>query len=82
MEEKRGKKEDLLHLLTMMGAPEFDAESYARSESLTGILENQECMLANPDEGSEETLQYWEERGLKKEIHQPDVMKQFFLFIF
>lgn len=76
MEEKRDSKESLLHLLTMMGAPEFDAESYGRSESLTGILENQECMLANPDEGSQETLKYWEERGLKKELHQADVLAE------
>lgn len=76
MEEKRGGKEGLLHLLTMMGAPEFDAESYGRSESLTGILGNQECMLANPDEGSPETVKYWEERGLKKKLHQADVLAE------
>ena len=72
MEEKRGGKEELLNLLTMMGAPEFDAESYGKSESINGILVNQECMLQNPAEGSAETLNYWEERGLIKELHEAD----------
>ncbi len=74
MEERRKGKEGLLQLLTMMGAPEFDAESFGKSESFQGILENQECMLSNPDEGSEETLAYWRKRGLIKEIHEADDM--------
>lgn len=72
MEERNGGKEGLLNLLDMMSSDAFDLEAYARSESLTGILENQECMLNNPDEASEETVRYWEERGLKKEIHNAD----------
>ncbi|MDO5423158.1 MAG: hypothetical protein Q4F41_05475 [Eubacteriales bacterium] len=60
------EKEELLHLLDMMSSDDFDLEAYAESESLKGILENQECMHQNPDEGSEETLKYWEDRGLKK----------------
>lgn len=70
--ERRGEKEELLRLLTMMGAPEFDAASFGKSGSFEGILENQECMLRNPDENSRETLAYWRERGLVKEIHEAD----------
>lgn len=61
-----------MHLLQMMGSKEFDAESYARSESIDGILKNQECMLQNPEEGGEAALNYWKERGLKKELHEAE----------
>lgn len=71
-EQQRGGKEGLLGLLSMMGAKNFDAEAYGRSESIEGILKNQECMLKNPDEGSDETKRYWEERGLKKELHEAE----------
>ncbi len=72
MEEQKMGKEGLIHLLQMMGSPEFDAESYARSESIDGILENQECMMNHPDEGGEGALSYWREKGLVKELHQAD----------
>ena len=76
MEERRGGREGLLGLLKAMGAPEFDAEAFGKSESFEGILQNQECMLKNPDEGSEETLAYWRERGLVKEIHEADNIRE------
>lgn len=76
MEERKGGKEGLLELLDLMSSDAFDLEAYAQSESLAGILENQECMMANPDEGSPETLRYWEERGLKKELHNADCLAE------
>ena len=76
MEERKMGKEGLLHLLQMMGSPEFDAESYGRSESIDGILENQECMMTNPDEGGEGALAYWKERGMVKELHEADTIAE------
>lgn len=72
MEKIKMGKEGLLHLITAMGAEDFDAESYMRSESIDGMLANQECMMQNPDEGSAGALRYWEERGLKKELHETE----------
>ena len=76
MEEGKKGREGLLHLLDMMSSDAFDLEAYGKSESLTGILENQECMLSYPEEGCAEVLNYWEERGLKKELHQADCMAE------
>lgn len=70
--EQKEMEEGFRHLLQMMGSKDFDVENYARSESFTKSVKNQECMLKNPDEMSEETLLYWEARGLKKELHEAD----------
>lgn len=72
MEEQKNARERLKNLLDILSCDSFDSETYSRSESFQGILENQECMEKFPNEGSKETLQYWEERGLKKEIHNAD----------
>ena len=75
MEEKE-MKERFRHLLQMMGSSDFDVESYARSESFDRSVKNQECMLQYPDEASEETMAYWKKRGLKKELHEQEQIKE------
>lgn len=75
MNERKHGSEELKNLLKMMGSEIFDAEAYAKSESFQGILENQECMNQYPDEGCPEVLKYWEERGLKKELHNAECVE-------
>lgn len=63
----------LLGLMKMMAAPDFDAESFGESETFAGIIENQKLMpLGN--EGCDEVLAYWAEKGLVKQMH--DVTEQ------
>ena len=59
-------------IITLMANEDFDKEGYFNSETFQTICCFQECMIANPDEGSEAALQYWWDKGLKKELHHAD----------
>lgn len=60
---------NFIDMLIPMANEKFDSESFGKSETYAGILQNLECMLTYPDEGSDEAIAYWAKRGLKKELH-------------
>jgi len=61
-----------LDMIKVMANTSFDSDIYAKSESYRTICKFQKCRCANPDEGSAATLQYWLDRGLRKELHSED----------
>lgn len=62
----------LKYILKTMGNPEFDLDAYCQSETYQTILDNCACRLQNPEEDSEETIAFWRERGLLKQLHEKD----------
>lgn len=62
-------KEFILTQMDHMSEERFDKEAFGRSESFATIVENHECMMAHPDEGSPEAIAYWQAAGLTKELH-------------
>lgn len=67
-------KDFILNLMKMMASPSFDAESFGESETFAGIVENQALMNTCRQEDAPEVLEYWKERGLIKELHDPQPM--------
>lgn len=61
-----------LFILKTMGNEKFDMEDLQKTETYEGILKNMECFLRYPDGGGAGAIAYWEERGLKKELHEAD----------
>lgn len=55
-----------------MGNAGFDADSFCESKTFEIIKDNCMLVLTNPDQGSEVILKYWEEKGLKKELHDTE----------
>lgn len=62
----------LSEMIRLMANNEFDAKAFEQSETFHSVCRLQECLRQNPDEGSEEVLRYWIERGLKKELHNTE----------
>ena len=59
----------ILKQMTLMADSRFDPEVFGKSATFEEILANHACMMEHPDEGGEEALRYWKERGLTKELH-------------
>ncbi|MBQ9613411.1 MAG: alpha/beta hydrolase [Lachnospiraceae bacterium] len=58
--------------LTQMGDENFDVEAFMKTSTYQGIYAQTSRVLAEQDQGSERVLQYWESKGLKKELHGTD----------
>ena len=61
-----------LEMIQMMASKDFDPVAYENSESYKTICAYQECRNTYPDEGSAEAIAYWQEKGLKKQLHNAD----------
>ena len=62
----------LNYILPVMGNASFDMEEFRQTETYHVIYENMDLYANVTDEGAPEVLEYWEKRGLKKELHQAD----------
>lgn len=59
-------------ILQMMASKDFDLDEYAASESFQGICRLLEHNAVYPDENCKEVLDYWQQRSLRKELHQAE----------
>ena len=65
-----------LDMMKLMSSPQMDIDVFGRSETYRVMCENKYCLrFGFENEACPEVIAYWEEKGLRKELHDADPEK-------